>query len=249
MAGPLILLTNDDAFHAEGLRDLATAMHALGRVVVVAPDRDRSAASHALSLDHPLRPRRMSEDRWSVDGTPTDCVNLGVLGLLDARPDLVVSGINAGLNVGDDVTYSGTIAAAIEGTVLGVPSIAISQDGPPFEFSRGAQVAVTIARTVLERGLPLDTLISVNVPRGEHRGTRLTRQGRRVYHEPIVERIDPRGKTYYWIGGKPSGWRDDPRCDHAAIDEGYVSVTPLSIDLTNHQALDADLASWESVLK
>jgi 5'-nucleotidase len=235
MSGPLILLTNDDAFHAEGLRDLVAAMHALGRVVVVAPDRDRSAASHALSLDHPLRPRRHEEDRWSVDGTPTDCVN--------------VSGINAGLNVGDDVTYSGTIAAAIEGTVLGVPSIAVSQDGPPYDFARGAEVAVAIARTVLERGLPTDTLLSINVPREPHKGMKITRQGRRVYHEPIVERVDPRGKTYYWIGGKPSGWRDDPRCDHAAVGDGYVSVTPLSIDLTNHQALDAELASWESVLK
>lgn len=249
MPAPLILLTNDDAFHAEGLRDLAAAMHALGRVVIVAPDRDRSAASHALSLDQPLRPRRHAEDRWEVDGTPTDCVNLGVLGLLDARPDLIVSGINAGLNVGDDVTYSGTIAAAIEGTVLGVPSIAISQDGPPFDFTRGAKVAATIAATVLAKGLPQDTLLSVNVPRGAHTGMKLTRQGRRVYHEPIDERVDPRGKTYYWIGGKPSGWRDDPNCDHAAIDEGFVSITPLSIDLTNHQALGTDLASWESVLR
>jgi 5'-nucleotidase len=249
MPGPLILLTNDDAFHAEGLRDLAAAMHALGRVVVVAPDRDRSAASHALSLDHPLRPRRHAEDRWAVDGTPTDCVNLGVLGLLDARPALVVSGINAGLNVGDDVTYSGTIAAAIEGIVLGVPSIAVSQDGPPFDFERGAKVAVAIAETVLEKGLPQDTLLSINVPRGAHKGMKLTTQGRRVQHEPIVKRVDPRGKTYYWIGGKPSGWRDDPRCDHAAVDEGYVSITPLSIDLTNHRALDGDLSAWESVLK
>jgi len=245
MRPPLILLTNDDAFHAEGLRALAEAMHALGRVVVVAPERDRSAASHALTLDHPLRSRRHGEDRWAVNGTPTDCVNLGVLGLLDARPDLVVSGINAGLNVGDDVTYSGTIAAALEGTVLGVPSIAVSQDGPPFDFKRGAMVAVRIAAAVLERGLPVDTLLSVNVPRAPHKGVKLTRQGRRIQHEPIVERVDPRGKTYFWIGGKPSGWRDDPGCDHAAIDEGFVSITPLSIDLTNHEALGGELADWK----
>src|SRR5262245_53212024 len=176
MPPPVILLTNDDAYHAEGLRALDEALRPLGRVVVVAPDRDRSAASHALTLTHPLRPKRHGADRWSVDGTPTDCVNLGVLGLIDARPQLVVSGINAGLNLGDDVTYSGTIAAAIEGTVLGVASIALSQDGPPFDYGAGGVIARRIAALVLERGLPRDTLLSVNIPAGPIRGTRLTRQ-------------------------------------------------------------------------
>lgn len=243
MPRPVILLTNDDAYFAEGLRFLDESLSPLGRVVVVAPDRDRSAASHALTLNHPLRLRPHGEDRYSVDGTPTDCVNLGVLGLIEPRPDLVVSGINAGLNLGDDVTYSGTVAAAIEGTVLGVPSIAVSQDGPPFDYPAGARVAAQIARMVIERGLPRDTFLSVNIPAKEIRGMLITRQGRRIYHEPIVKRVDPRGKTYYWIGGKPSGWRDDPGCDHSAVKEGYVSVTPLHIDLTNHAALEG-LSSW-----
>jgi 5'-nucleotidase len=244
MSAPVILTTNDDGYHAEGLRILADALASMGRVVVVAPDRDRSAASHALTLNHPLRPRALGPDRFSVDGTPTDCVNLGVLGLIDARPDLVVSGINSGLNLGDDVTYSGTVAAAIEGTVLGVPSIAMSLDGPPFDYPAAAAIAVKLAKLVLEKGLPRDTLLSVNVPSGRIRGTRLTRQGRRIYHEVIVKRVDPRGKAYYWIGGKPSGWREDPGCDHSAVEEGYVSVTPLHIDLTNHAAL-GEIAAWE----
>lgn len=247
MPGRVILLSNDDGYHAEGLRVLSEEIAGLGRIVIVAPDRDRSAASHALTLNHPLRPRALGRDRYSVDGTPTDCVNLGVLGLIDTRPDLVVSGINAGLNLGDDVTYSGTVAAAIEGTVLGVPSVAVSVDGPPFDFHAAAKIATRIATLVLEKGLPRDTFLSVNVPASEIRGTRLTRQGRRIYHEVIVKRVDPRGKTYYWIGGKPSGWREDPGCDHAAIEEGFVSVTPLHIDLTNHAAL-GELASWELVL-
>jgi 5'-nucleotidase len=244
MAETVILLTNDDSYYADGLKALGEALAPLGRIVVVAPDRDRSAASHALTLNHPLRPKRHGPDRWSVDGTPTDCVNLGVLGLIEPRPAVVVSGINSGLNLGDDVTYSGTIAAAIEGTILGVPSIAVSQDGPPFDYAAGATIAARITAMVLERGLPRDTFLSVNVPGGKILGSRLTRQGRRIYHEPIVKREDPRGKTYYWIGGKPSGWREDRGCDHTAVEEGYVSITPLHIDLTNHAAL-GDLAPWE----
>ena len=247
MTEPVILLTNDDSFHAEGLKALGEALSPLGRIVIVAPDRDRSAASHALTLNHPLRPRSHGADRWSVDGTPTDCVNLGVLGLIEPRPRLVVSGINSGLNLGDDVTYSGTVAAAIEGTVLGVHSIAVSQDGPPFDYASGARIAAGIAARVLESGLPRDTFLSVNIPAGTVQGTRLTRQGRRTYHESIVKREDPRGKTYYWIGGKPSGWREDPGCDHSAVEAGFVSITPLHIDLTNHAAL-GELAAWEPKL-
>src|SRR5437867_3052416 len=201
MSSPVILVTNDDGYHAEGLRTLAEAAACLGRIVVVAPDRDRSAASHALTLTRPLRARILGKDRFSVDGTPTDCVNLGVLGLIDARPELVVSGINAGLNLGDDVTYSGTVSAAIEGTVLGVPSIAMSADGPPFAFQTAGRIAARIAALVLEKGLPRDTFLSVNVPAAEIRGVQVTRQGRRLYNEVIVKRVDPRGKAYYWIGG------------------------------------------------
>src|SRR2546427_6566991 len=187
MSPPVILVTNDDGYHAEGLRTLAEAAACLGRVVVVAPDRDRSAASHALTLTRPLRARAHGKDRFSVDGTPTDCVNLGVLGLIDPRPDLVVAGINAGLNLGDDVTYSGTVAAAIEGTVLGVPSIALSLDGPPFDYAAAAAFAAKLGALVLERGLPRDTLLSVNLPATHAKGTKLTRHGRRVHHE-LAER-------------------------------------------------------------
>ena len=212
----------------EGLRALAEAVHALGRVVVVAPDRDRSAASHALTLDHPLR---APAGRGSLGrGRHAHRLrHLGVLGLLDARPDIVVSGINAGLNVGDDVTYSGTIAGAIEGTVLGVPSIAhLRRTGPPFDFVAAAALAVRIAALVLDRGLPADTLLSINVPRGPHEGMQADAPG-----PPRPARADrrargPGGKTYYWIGGKPSGWREDPTATTRRSKTGYVSITPLS---------------------
>jgi 5'-nucleotidase len=236
---PSILVTNDDGIAAPGLHVLARGLAALGEVTIIAPDREQSASSHALTLHRPLRVNRQGERLYSVDGTPTDCVNLGILNLLAERPRLVVSGINRGMNLGDDITYSGTVAAAFEGTLLGIPSFAISQEVEEGEeaFDRAAGVAALLARRILDRPLPAGTLLNVNVPRAELKGTRLTRQGRRTYHQGVVERTDPSGRQYYWLGGIPPRWDDDPDSDFAAIREGYVSLTPLHLDLTHYPLL------------
>ncbi len=233
----VLLVTNDDGVHASGLAALARALDELGEVYVLAPEREQSACGHALTLHRPLRPERLGERRFSVNGTPSDCVNLGVLGFVPERPVLVVAGVNHGSNLGDDVTYSGTVAAAMEGTLLGVPSIAVS-------VANGGDVdtAATLARMLVTRvlvtGLPRKTLLNVNVPAGEPRGVRLTRLGHRVYSDKIVEQTDPRGRTHYWIGAGAPEWEELAGTDMGAIHEGYVSVTPLHLDLTNHRALD-----------
>ncbi|MGD8375777.1 MAG: 5'/3'-nucleotidase SurE [Acidobacteriota bacterium] len=241
-----VLLSNDDGYDAPGLQALADALRPLGRVVVVAPDRNRSGSSHAMTLHHPVRVERMGEDRHRVDGTPTDCVNLGIVHLLrEARPDLVVSGINCGYNLGDDVTYSGTVAAALEGLLLGVPAIAVSRSSShPVDYGPAAALARRLAQQVLQHGLPPDTLLNVNVPGGEDHPVRLTRQGRRVYGEGVEERQDPKGRTYYWIGGSPAGARPDSQSDLAAVERGETSVTPLHCDWTNHAALDR-IRGWD----
>ncbi|MCZ6650269.1 MAG: 5'/3'-nucleotidase SurE [Acidobacteria bacterium] len=244
---PSILLTNDDGVDAPGIVALHRALGEIGDVLRVAPDRDQSGAGHALTLNSPLRIRQVGEDAHAVDGTPTDCVNLGIFQLLDRRPDLVVSGINPTPNLGDDITYSGTVSAALEGTLLGVPSFAISCDGGPGRvcFQQAAGVACEVARRILRDGLPGDMLLNVNVPREASRGFRVARQGRRIYTEGVVERIDPMGRLYYWIGGVAPEWRDDPSSDYAALKAGHVSLTPLRIDLTQESVL-AELASrWE----
>jgi 5'-nucleotidase len=236
---PLILVTNDDGIASAGLHALARELSAVGRVSVIAPDREQSASSHALTLHRPLRVNRIGEHQFSVDGTPTDCVNLGLLNLLPQRPALVVSGINRGLNLGDDITYSGTVAAAFEGTLLGVSSFAVSLEpeaGEP-DFTPAARVAVEVARRILDRALPPGTLLNVNVPARPSRGTRWTRQGRRTYHQGVVERTDPSGRQYYWLGGIPPRWDEDPGSDYAAIRDGFVSVTPLHLDLTHYPLL------------
>jgi 5'-nucleotidase len=238
----LLLLTNDDGVHAVGLAALARALDELGDVHVVAPEREQSACGHALTLHRPLRVDRLGERRFAVNGTPSDCVNLGVLGFLPERPALVVAGINHGTNLGDDVTYSGTVSAAMEGTLLGVPSIAVS-------LATGGDVdaAAAIARLVVTRalvtGLPRKTLLNVNVPATTPHGLRLTRLGHRVYSDKIVEQTDPRGRVHYWIGGGDAAWEELAGTDMGAIHDGYVSITPLHLDLTNHRALDqlADL--------
>ena len=256
-----ILVTNDDGIGVPGLSVLSRALSQLGRVVVVAPDRDQSAVSHALTLTHPLRVKRHAEDVYSVDGTPTDCVNLGVFNLLSKKVDLVVSGINRGFNLGDDVTYSGTVAAAFEGRLLGYPAIAVSRSVLPPHARRepawpheleetyepAAAFAAGLARTVLDRGLPEDTLLNVNVPLPPLKGVRITRLGRRMYMEGVIERRDPSGRQYYWIGGSPPEWQHDARSDHAAVSEGCVSVTPLHLDLTNDRAMD-HLSRWSLTL-
>jgi len=185
------------------------------------------------------------ERRYSVDGTPTDCINLGILNLLSERPHLVVSGINRGLNLGDDITYSGTVAAAFEGTLLGIPSFAVSQQvGDELDFSHASEFAAGLARRILEHPLPPGILLNVNVPKGKPTGVRSTRQGRRTYHQGVVERTDPAGRQYYWLGGIPPRWDEDPESDFAAIRDGDISLTPLHLDLT-HQAMLKELEGWE----
>ncbi len=236
---PSILLTNDDGIAAPGLEALGRALEEVGEVTVIAPDREQSASSHALTLHRPLRVNRQGERRYSVDGTPTDCVNLGILNLLSTRPRLVVSGINRGMNLGDDITYSGTVSAAFEGTLLGVPSFAMSQEvhEGKVDFGPAAAYAAKLARLILEQPLPPGTLLNVNVPRVPPKGARLTRQGRRTYHQGVVERVDPSGRQYYWLGGIPPKWDEDPDSDFAAISEGLVSLTPLHLDLTHYGLL------------
>jgi 5'-nucleotidase len=248
---PVVLVTNDDGVHAAGLAVLAAALEDLAEVHVLAPEREQSACGHALTLHRPLRAHRWGERRHSVNGTPSDCVNLGVLGFLPERPVLVVSGINHGSNLGDDVTYSGTVSAAMEGTLLGVPSVAVSlSDSGAFDaaaFEGAARVARQIAMRVLVSGLPPMTLLNVNVPAGTPRGVRLTRLGHRVYSGKIVEQADPRGRAHYWIGAGPPEWEALEGTDMGAVHEGYAAVTPLHLDLTHHRAL-AQMAEWEPAL-
>ncbi len=244
----VILIANDDGIHAAGLAALEGALAPLGDVYVVAPDREQSAVGHALTLHRPLRVDRVGERRFAVNGTPSDCVNLGVLGLLPEPPVLVVSGINHGSNLGDDVTYSGTVSAAMEGTLLGVPSMAVSQlEGDAGGFEGARRIAELVAARVLVEGLPAKTLLNINVPSGEVRGIRMTRLGHRVYREKVVQEVDPRGRPYYWIGAGPPEWREDEASDIAAVHAGWASVTPLHLDLTHFGALGR-MTEWEGGL-
>lgn len=237
----IILVSNDDGIRSEGIFALEETLQSLGEVYTVAPDREQNSMSHALTLHRPLRVQETGSRRFAVDGTPTDCVKLALSGLLPVRPNLVVSGINKGPNLGDDILYSGTVSAAVEGALLGIPSIAVSlvafQD---FVFQAAAEFAVILASRVLERGIPPGTLLNVNVPplpRRELKGWRFTRQGKRHYNEKIVERVDPRGKKYYWIGGDDLGFAQADGTDCLAVKDGLISVTPLQVDLTNYRFL------------
>jgi 5'-nucleotidase len=242
----VVVLTNDDGIHAPGLAALERALAELGDVYVVAPEREQSTCGHALTLHRPLRPHQLGERRFAVNGTPADCVNLAVLGFLPAPPVLIVSGINHGANLGEDVTYSGTIAAAMEGTILGVPSVAVSLvDGGDFDVA--GRVARLIAMRVLVSGLPPKTLLNVNVPAQPPRGIRVARLGHRVYMDKIVEQTDPRGRSHYWIGGGDARWDSLEGTDMGAVHEGYVALTPLHLDLTNHRAL-LQLDDWPAGL-
>lgn len=240
---PRILISNDDGINSKGLHRLHEALSELGDVFVVAPDRDQSAVSHSLSLYRPLRLEQATERVYTVDGTPTDCINLAINGIMnDHRPDLVVSGINKGENLGDDITYSGTVSAAMEGTLLGVPSIAISLAGKnDYNFEAACYYSLKISKYVLENKLPKDTLLNVNVPgidKEEIKGVMVTRQGKRLYEEPVVEKTDPRGRKYYWIGGDALGFIHIENSDIVAVNEGYVSVTPITLDLTDFNFMD-----------
>ncbi|MFV1951792.1 MAG: 5'/3'-nucleotidase SurE [Nitrospinota bacterium] len=241
MLKPLILVSNDDGINSPGLLVLSRSLRKLGDVYVVAPDRERSAASHSLTLHKPLRVDKVANKMFSVDGTPTDCVNLAINSILPRRPDLVVAGINKGENLGDDVTYSGTVSAAMEGTLLNIPSMAvsmISKPGRTFKFEMAAAASVKIARHTLKYALPADTLLNINVPLVRKvKGVQVTRLGKRIYGDAVVEKIDPRGKKYYWIGGNDLRWEGGEDTDFHAISRGYISITPIHLDLTNYNSL------------
>ena len=244
-----VLLTNDDGVHAPGLLALMKRVAEVAEVVVVAPDRERSAVGHALTLHHPLRAARLGENVFSVDGTPTDCVNLGIHSLISFRPDLVISGVNRGGNVCDDVTYSGTVAAALEATLMGIPAIAVSlvtrEAGEHYEVAAG--VAARLAQTVMEKGLPPDTFLNVNVPDLPAELLKvplITSQGKRSYEGTIVDKVDPRGRSYYWIGTADLSFQDIPGSDYHAVSRGHVSITPMHIDLTNYASIET-LKGWK----
>ena len=234
-----VLVTNDDGVFSEGLKLLARALEEIAEVTAVAPDREQSAAGHSLTLHRPLRMQQLEKNIYSVDGTPTDCVNLAVLWLMKHRPpDLVVSGINFGLNLGDDVTYSGTVSATFEGTLLGIPSVAFSQEvGENFSFELAARFARRFVEILLSEDLPPELLLNVNLPAAEIRGVRFTKLGKRVYQQVVVEKEDPRGRRYFWIAGTPK-WQNEKGTDHEAVSSGLVSITPLHLDLTDYRGLE-----------
>jgi 5'-nucleotidase len=242
-----ILLSNDDGYLAPGLGCLADGLADLGEVLVVAPDRDRSGASNSLTLDRPIRATKAENGFIRVNGTPTDCVHLAITGLLDTEPDIVISGINNGPNLGDDVIYSGTVAAAVEGRFLGYPAIAVSLAGhKPTYYGSALQAVRCIVRRLQQERLPRDLILNVNVPDrpwDDIGGFRVTRLGFRHKAEPVIKSADPRGNPIYWIGASGAEQDAGPGTDFHAIREGYVSVTPLQVDLTRHFALDT-LRSW-----
>ncbi len=245
---PRILLTNDDGYHAEGILALEEGLKEIGDVYVVAPQAEMSGASHSLTLSRPLRIRQLDDRHWTVDGTPTDCVTLALNKILpeNERPDICCSGINHGANLGDDATYSGTVAGALESTILGVPGLAFSLVATrTHDFTESARIAREITEKALAEGIPAMTLLNVNVPKGVPLGIRITKQGFKTARPVISEHIDPRGKPYYWIGEIRGGFRADGGTDFEAIDEGYVSVTPMRSDLTNHQVLE-QLKGWNT---
>ena len=247
---PLILVTNDDGVHAHGLAALHKAMTELGDVYVAAPDRERSAVSHALTLHRPLKADELSEHVYSINGTPTDCVALALHKILPRKPDLIASGINRGANLGDDVTYSGTVSAAMEGTILGVPSFAISLAGErPFLYDSAVPFAIEVARYILEKQLPYDTFLNVNVPnlpKESLKGIRITTQGKRIYDNAIQEIYSPWGEKHYWIGGGKPYWEHGEDMDMQSVMVGYVSVTPVHMDMTNYSALDVLRKTWKN---
>jgi 5'-nucleotidase len=241
-------VTNDDGVHAPGIRALAEALHALGEVWVVAPDREVSACAQSLTLTRPLRAEKVEPRVFAVDGTPADCVNLAVVKLLPRRPHMVVSGINRGGNMGDDVFYSGTVGGAREATFHGLPAIAISLAArSDLDYGPAAQVASRIASLVVDHGLPERTLLNVNVPQGRPTGIAITVQGQRSHEGTILEGLDPRHQTYYWIEEGRDQWVSDEMSDIFAVRSGIVSITPLQSDTTHHRMLGA-FRGWEKEL-
>ena len=249
-----ILLTNDDGIHAPGLQALLAECRKLGITVIIAPEHDNSAASHSLTMNRPLRARKIDNDVYTINGTPTDCVTIGIGKILAHKPDLVISGINPGPNLGDDVSYSGTVSAAIESTMLGIPAIAISlaAESEPLYFETAADFTGRLARMILARGLPRDTLLNVNVPNttpDKISGVAFTRRGRRLYEDAIKETYDPWGRKHYWIGGGTPSFDAGEDTDSAAISVNKISITPMHLDPTNYEALSLLRKDWAALLK
>lgn len=253
---PTILVTNDDGISSPGIKTLSKTLKSVGEVYVVAPETEQSAVAHALTLHRPLRFEKVGSKSYFVNGTPTDCVIIGANKVLPRKPDMIISGINNGGNLGDDITYSGTVAAAIEGTLLGIPSVAVSlarekRNGDSFQkiksqLQKAADIAKEIILHILEKGLPADTLLNVNVPdTAKINGVKMTKQGKLIYDNSIQELVDPRGREYYWIGGGMPQWEQGEDTDFDAINKGYISVTPIHLDLTNYTALKYIRNNWK----
>lgn len=246
----LILVTNDDGVHSPGLMALARAMREIGDAIVIAPDRERSAVGHALTMHRPVRVEKLREHVYSTDGTPTDCIAVGLGKILPRKPDLIVSGINKGANLGDDITYSGTVSAAIEGTIFGINSIAFSlmlDDTSAAHYETAQHFAHSTARFVLSQSLPYDTLLNVNVPNMPLKlvkGVKFTRQSKRIYNEAIHEIRSPWGEIFYWIGGGKPYWEHGEDTDTNAVMSGFISITPIHLDLTNSSAIEWLNARW-----
>ena len=239
---PKIIITNDDGINAVGIKALEKILKPIGTVFVVAPSQERSAAGHSISFNHPLRVNFIDKFHVAVDGTPTDCAMFGYYGLLKReRPALLVSGINHGVNLGDDITYSGTVSAALEGTLLGIPSVAFSmQYGKKINFLLAEKFIRKICNNVIEKGLPENTFLNINIPNcTKIKGIEIARQGKRIYRDKMMKKTDPRGKSYYWLGGKEPGFVREKGTDFSAIQNKKISITPLKFDFTNFDALDS----------
>jgi 5'-nucleotidase len=251
VASVRILVTNDDGVMSPGIQTLAKRLQDLGQVWVVAPDRERTAVAHGVTLHKPLRIHEVGKRMYTVNGTPVDCVNLALAKILPGPPTVVVSGINKGVNLGDDVMYSGTVSAALEGAVLGLPSIAFSQEGNErFRFEAGARYAKRVTALVVSRGLPPETILNVNIPDcplAAIKGVKITCLSRRRFENPIIEKVDPRGRKYYWIAGRRVSWSRQQHADHEALERRMVSITPIHLDTTHYEAMD-HLSVWEGLI-
>jgi 5'-nucleotidase len=249
---PRILITNDDGVRSSGLHELARAVQKLGDITIVAPHLEASAIGHALTLRRPLRVEQVDTNVYEVDGTPTDCVNIAFTRILAEPPDIILSGINKGYNLGDDVTYSGTVAGAMEGALLGIRSVAVSLERTPgsYDFRHAAQTAAQVAERLLAGpALPPRTFININVPTGKPKGIRITVQARRNHITVVDQRVDPRGQAYYWIEEGQNDWEPHDRSDYQAVRDGFISVTPLQPDLTDYNSLAMldELSTWTEV--
>lgn len=241
----LIMVTNDDGFYSAGIQELARAAESLGKVIVIAPDREMSGAGHSLTLRQVIRVRQVDANTYAVEGSPCDCVNMAIWHMLKRKPDLVLSGINNGWNIGEDALYSGTVAAAMEGAINYIPAIAVScQDGNKAQYSKAAEITLEMARFVLDYLLPNRTYLSINIPAGRINGTKLTALGTRKHKNIVIEKKDPRHESYYWLARAEPEYHPDENSDINALKAHYVSITPLKVDITDYDAL-AIMAKWK----